>query len=472
MKNRRKNKKINLLLLVILGPTLGFALLSTTLKINGTAGIKSNTWSIHWVKNSITETDGSVTATTKADTTDSANQVIEFTAEFELPGDYYEFTVDAINEGSIDGTIADDTDIKKGVYNLSDQLLTTTPENFKYTVVYADDDDDPENDVAPAVGDILKANGGTKKYKVRVEFDSEAEGLPETAESYKFKFEVVYTQYKETAPSANYEYKTRQVAGAISQGDEICAGSECFTVVSSNSDTTVLFAKYNIAIPEEGYATMPGSEMGMQYDLCSHPEIIGGFGEVPFIYNQSDGYWKGKVGTDDSATYKGSYTDVNNLPYVYDPTYNSKPNAYENYCLLDNYTEEDETNFCNEYPKNCHNYCTFDKVDDNYVGLKGFPIFRDSGNENYSIAYYVEKYKTLLKSKGYSIDNVRLLSYSEAESLSKNVLKQGCNDYGYWLGNAVDDTNVYYVSYGGSISADYDGHGIRPVIEVSTSKLK
>ena len=30
---------------------------------------------------------------------------ISFAAEFELPGDYYEFTVDAVNEGSIDAKL-------------------------------------------------------------------------------------------------------------------------------------------------------------------------------------------------------------------------------------------------------------------------------------------------------------------------------------------------------------------------------
>ena len=36
MKNRKKRNKIYLYLLVILGLTVGFALLSTTLNINGT----------------------------------------------------------------------------------------------------------------------------------------------------------------------------------------------------------------------------------------------------------------------------------------------------------------------------------------------------------------------------------------------------------------------------------------------------
>ena len=46
MKNRKKNR-ILLLLILLLAVTIGFALLSTTLKINGISGIKKNTWDIH-----------------------------------------------------------------------------------------------------------------------------------------------------------------------------------------------------------------------------------------------------------------------------------------------------------------------------------------------------------------------------------------------------------------------------------------
>lgn len=45
MRNK-KQRKVFLYLLIILGISVGFALLSTTLNINGIAGIKSNTWNI------------------------------------------------------------------------------------------------------------------------------------------------------------------------------------------------------------------------------------------------------------------------------------------------------------------------------------------------------------------------------------------------------------------------------------------
>ena len=103
MKNRKKRNKIYLYLLVILGLTVGFALLSTTLNINGTAGIKKNTWDIHWDKNSIQVTENSVQAETPTVTEDG--QKVSYEVTLELPGDFYEFTIDAVNAGTIDGMV-------------------------------------------------------------------------------------------------------------------------------------------------------------------------------------------------------------------------------------------------------------------------------------------------------------------------------------------------------------------------------
>jgi len=73
----KKQRKIMVLIILLLAVTIGFALLSTTLKINGTAGIKKNTWNIHWNRSSVSVASGSVEAsdpvvgtTTATDDTD------------------------------------------------------------------------------------------------------------------------------------------------------------------------------------------------------------------------------------------------------------------------------------------------------------------------------------------------------------------------------------------------------------------
>ena len=190
MKNRKNKNKIYLYLLVILGITIGFALLSTTLKINGTAGIKENTWNIHWDDDSIKVTTGSVTASTPSVTTDtSPKDTVEFETQLELPGDFFEFTVDAVNEGSIDGAL-----------NLSENWITyesnneptTLPSYIDFKVTYSDN-------TTPQSGDILKANR-SKTYKIRVEYKLSAEVLPEEDEEYTIKVSLPYIQHKDQIP--------------------------------------------------------------------------------------------------------------------------------------------------------------------------------------------------------------------------------------------------------------------------------
>ena len=102
---RKKKNKLLLLVLLVIGISIGYALLSTTLNITGVAGIKKNTWDIHWNENSIEESEGSVTAKSSAAVVDQEKKNITFDIELELPGDFYEFTVDAKNYGTINGEI-------------------------------------------------------------------------------------------------------------------------------------------------------------------------------------------------------------------------------------------------------------------------------------------------------------------------------------------------------------------------------
>ena len=192
----KKQRKILLLLVLLLAVTVGFALLSTTLFINGTSRIKSNDWDIHWDGESITPTSGSVTPDTPASV--DANGDIAFTVNFDLPGDYYEFTVDAVNAGTIDGIISA---VGTKVYAADGETeLTGTniPTDIIWSVTYADTG-------APAVGDILAKRTDAehptaKTYKVKVQFDPAVTELPANAVSYVYKFSVKYDQYK--APAA------------------------------------------------------------------------------------------------------------------------------------------------------------------------------------------------------------------------------------------------------------------------------
>jgi hypothetical protein len=189
MRNKKKNK-IFLYLLVILGITVGFAFLSTTLYINGTASIKSNSWNIHWDDTSINVTSGSVSASTPSVTTaTSTKDTVSFTINLELPGDFYEFEIDAINEGGIDGAL---DVITTKIYDSNNQELTgnNIPSYLIYSVKYDDNTD-------PPVGDILTHGGGTQTYKIRVEYDSRETAPKASDETYTIKINIPYIQHKD-----------------------------------------------------------------------------------------------------------------------------------------------------------------------------------------------------------------------------------------------------------------------------------
>ena len=91
-----------LLILLVCGITIGFAILTTTLEINGIGLIKGNKWDIHWEN---VANEAGVTAQTPV--IDSNKTTVTYEINLVNPGDYYEFTVDAVNAGSLDGVIID-----------------------------------------------------------------------------------------------------------------------------------------------------------------------------------------------------------------------------------------------------------------------------------------------------------------------------------------------------------------------------
>ena len=175
---KKSGKKVvlSLLALLLLTITVGYAALSTTLNINGTSKINNATWDVHFANLKVTE--GSVSAT-KAATIDSATE-IDYNVELIKPGDFYEFTVDVTNTGTIDAKL-DDAPILSGVS--AEQDVYTN-----YTVTYIDD-------TAIHANDKLAA-GTTKKLKVRVEFDRNITNsqLPTEAQPLNLTFAMNYVQ--------------------------------------------------------------------------------------------------------------------------------------------------------------------------------------------------------------------------------------------------------------------------------------
>ena len=191
---RRKNILV-LLLVLLCSLGLGYALLRTNLAINGTSKIKGNTWDIHF--DNLVVSTGSVELSTDdvAAAIGSNTTEVSYTVTLSQPGDYYEFTVDAVNAGSIDGMVESVTS------KLNDAVITTLPAYLDYSVSYSDG-----IEILP--NQYLKS-GETETYKVRIEFkkDISSSDLPTSVQTLTLDFGVAYIQADNTATEVeHYKY--------------------------------------------------------------------------------------------------------------------------------------------------------------------------------------------------------------------------------------------------------------------------
>ena len=174
---------ITILVILLLSISMGYAALSTTLSINGSSRINNATWNVFW--SNVQVKSGSVSASTP--TIDSSKTTVTYDVTLNNPGDFYEFTVDANNTGSIDAMI--DTVTSK----LNGSVITTLPSYLDYYVSY-------DNRARIYPKQYLKSNT-TEKIRIRVEFrkDITASDLPTSPQTLSFSFSINYVQSDETA---------------------------------------------------------------------------------------------------------------------------------------------------------------------------------------------------------------------------------------------------------------------------------
>ena len=184
----KDNIKI-LLIILILGLGIGYSYINSDLNINGTAQVNSANWDVHWAN--VQVSTGSVSASSP---TISNQTTVNYSVVLNTPGDYYEFTVDAVNGGSIDAMI-DSIDSK-----LNGATITTLPEYLNYTVTYSDG-------IELSSNHLLSANT-TETYKVRVEYrnDIELNQIPVTNQTLSLQFTVTYRQATSSAQPARINY--------------------------------------------------------------------------------------------------------------------------------------------------------------------------------------------------------------------------------------------------------------------------
>ena len=240
MKAKAKNQR-RLLLILLLVLTVGFALFNTSLEIKGIARINENTWNIHWDEDSISINNTTIGTATATATVLATGPTVEsivtdddevvFEVNLQVPGEYFEFTIDMINEGSIDGII---NEVSKSIYDAAEYNSDpdeATPLNqndlpITFTVVYDGNSSngfsyDVTDGNMPAIGDVIQKSGGSGdegrlRVKVRVEYNSNAEVTEEL--NYMCVFKTAFQQHNS---SSQYKPITIEpVSTTINSGDD------------------------------------------------------------------------------------------------------------------------------------------------------------------------------------------------------------------------------------------------------------
>lgn len=96
---------IGVLAVAVLFMAIGFATYSQTLNVNGDVTVKASRWSIHWDTTSYTLLSGSVPLNNESGLPTLTDTDVSFTATLEKPGDYFGFTITAVNDGTIDAQL-------------------------------------------------------------------------------------------------------------------------------------------------------------------------------------------------------------------------------------------------------------------------------------------------------------------------------------------------------------------------------
>ena len=96
---------IGVLAVAVLFMAIGFAAYSQTLNIQGDVTVKASKWSIHWDTTSYNLLSNSKPISNESGLPTLSNTSVSFQTILEKPGDFFGFTIDAVNDGTIDAQL-------------------------------------------------------------------------------------------------------------------------------------------------------------------------------------------------------------------------------------------------------------------------------------------------------------------------------------------------------------------------------
>ena len=213
--------------------TIAYAALNAVLTIQGSAQVSSADWDIHLANPKVTT--GSATTNVPQIKT---NSTMDFSTTLNMPGDFYEFTVDVVNSGSIDAMI--ENVIK------NPELDASQKKYLNYEVTY-------QNGESITTKQTL-AHGTTMPIKVRIEYrkDLIASDLPTGQVVLDLSLTLEYIQSDGTGtsvPNNGVGGSNVSANGSLDAiGTVVTIGDQQFYTIGTEGDNVKLLSMYNLYV--------------------------------------------------------------------------------------------------------------------------------------------------------------------------------------------------------------------------------
>ncbi|MBQ3307765.1 MAG: hypothetical protein IJG68_06225 [Bacilli bacterium] len=434
--NRRITTYFILCSLLLIGVI--YAILQSNLQINGTAKIQANNWDIHFNNIVVNENSVSIGTGDSSATIDPENNCkIDFEVTLSLPGDFYEFTVDVVNAGTIDGMIGELNKTLK----VNNEVASEIPNYLTYLVTYADGMEIQTNHKIEA--------GVTETYKVRLEFKTDIEELPSAA-TITTSLEPQYIQ----ADSSSIPKPELFVEGTWSQIVEAYNSEKLIYLQTAMEAGTT--REVNLDLDNDGIPETTGHLRIANLSTPSECETAG-FSQTAcgFVIEFADIITKHNYNSAESNV--GGWPASSMYNYVNTDIYNSLPSDLKNKII--------ETNVVSGHGSTSGetNFTSIDRV---YLfstkeiwGKEGTsnPVTYDSAEEETRQLDY------------YSYKNVTTVNNSNRTYAIKEDLSESESYWGLRTAVSIDDASFFRVKNNGSWSYRFSKYleGISPAFRIA-----
>ena len=222
---------LEIALISIFTLTIAYAALNAVLTISGSAQVSSADWDVHF--DNVKVTNGSVNGETPKITSPTT---ATFSTTLSMPGNFYEFTIDVVNDGTIDAMIENITK--------TPTLSTEQAKYLKYEITY-------QNGESITTKQLVEKNSFVR-LKVRLEYRSDitSSDLPLSTETLNLGLKLDYTQSDGSGSVVSSNGRFLPIAnGDIDDiGTIVTIGSEQFYTIGSDDNNVKLLTMYNLYV--------------------------------------------------------------------------------------------------------------------------------------------------------------------------------------------------------------------------------